>query len=118
MEDEMVIKIMARSSSDKDAVYSVEFKYENEKLTVFCTCEAGIHRQFCKHKYGLLCGDEGMLKDAAEKEKLLAVQDLVAKTKYCEMLKELGEFEKMLQQAKVKRDKAKKRLEEAMRYGM
>lgn len=114
----MVIKILAKSSSDKNAFYSVEFKYENEKLAVFCTCEAGIHRQFCKHKYGLLCGDEGMLKDAGEKEKLLAVQELVTKTKYSQMLKELGEYEEMLQQTKTKRDKAKKKLEEAMRYGM
>lgn len=114
----MVIRVIVKSSSNKDTSYPVEFRYENQKLSVFCTCEAGVHRQFCKHKLGLLSGDHAILKDPSEAMKLSEIQELVRKTKYCEMLGELSECEKILQETKSKRDNIKKRLEEAMRYGV
>jgi uncharacterized Zn finger protein len=37
--------------------YTAAFTREGEALIATCTCAAGQHHQYCKHRFGLLSGD-------------------------------------------------------------
>lgn len=37
--------------------YETTFIRDGDKLSAFCTCPAGIHGQYCKHRFGILGGD-------------------------------------------------------------
>lgn len=64
----MDITIFAKSSSQPESPYSVNFIIVDGMLRIRCSCPAGIHGQLCKHKTSFIEGDNKMLYDISQKE--------------------------------------------------
>ncbi len=64
----MDITIFAKSSSQPESPYSVNFIIVDGMLRIHCSCPAGTYGQLCKHKTSLIQGDESMLYDISQKE--------------------------------------------------
>ena len=69
----MDITIFAKSSSQPELPYCVNFTIDEGKLRVNCSCHAGTYGQLCKHKTSLVQGDESMLHDISQKELLVEI---------------------------------------------
>ena len=57
---ESIIKVKSSNSSD---TYDVSLKNYNGVISLNCTCKAGIHKLWCKHRIELLNGDVSRLVD-------------------------------------------------------
>lgn len=82
----MKTKIILKANSSSGDPYDVHFDFSDNKLTVFCNCQAGTYGKLCKHKTGLLDGDLSILFDKTDQEKLLGIIELVKKSKYTEVM--------------------------------
>lgn len=103
----MKISIKAKSSSDEP--YTVDFFIEDNKLSVFCNCRAGIFRQLCKHKIELIAGDQSRLFDESEAEQLKeleAVLSMVPELK--KTVEKIAESQKIISREQAKLKKIKK----------
>jgi hypothetical protein len=114
MNDKLLIKALS-SSGD---YYQVHFEIINDRLTVFCNCQAGIHGKLCKHKIGLLAGDFSKLYDQEEKDKLIQVQELVSKTNYYAILRTYNKVKAEVEEAQKKEAKIKAEVESAIKSGL
>lgn len=38
--------------------YTTTFKFDGVNLYAYCSCRAGEHGQYCKHRFAILQGDE------------------------------------------------------------
>jgi hypothetical protein len=110
------INIFARSSSNKP--HTVYFGTNNGKLVISCDCQAGIHRQLCKHKIAIASGDKAMLYDAAQENDLATVHSWIKKTKFSDLLAELNEALHIETEAKERVSKLKKKIGNVMNEGM
>ena len=90
------IRILAKSSGSEP--YNVDFILEDGKMKVFCNCQAGTFRDWCKHKYELLVGDVKRLYDPEQIKELKQVQEWVSTTGYQGMIEKYNnaEYEKKI----------------------
>jgi len=63
------ITLLARSGTNEP--FKVTFTKEEGKLTVTCTCPAGIHGEFCEHKFRLASNDIMMLQHPGQNSAML-----------------------------------------------
>jgi hypothetical protein len=83
------ITIFAKSSSQPELPYSVNFIIADGMLCIHCSCPAGIYGQLCKHKISFIEGDDKMLFDISQKE-ILA--DIVSTIQASPIYDELSRF--------------------------
>ena len=105
----MNITLFAKSSSQSDSPYSVNFIIADGMLRVHCSCPAGIYGQLCKHKISFIEGDDKMLHDISQKE-ILA--DIVSTIQASPVFGELSKiFKRKIEIEKIQR-KLKKELKD------
>ena len=63
------ITLLARSETNEP--FKVTFKKDEGKLTVTCTCPAGVHGEFCEHKFRLASNDIMMLQHPGQNSAML-----------------------------------------------
>ena len=114
----MDIDIFAKSSSQPESPYNVNFIIKDGLLRIHCSCPAGIYGQLCnKHKTSFIEGDFNMLYDLSQQHLL---NDIVAtidaaslKNEYLRFKNRKTEIEKIQLKLKnelknIKNDLAKK----------
>lgn len=57
----MTTKVLNVCSSSGGAAYTVVIEWDGKDLSVACNCKAGLLGDWCRHKSGLLNGDEAIL---------------------------------------------------------
>jgi len=107
---EKYIEILAKSSSS-DTPYVVRCYFEENKISVFCSCRAGDNRILCKHVRRIIAGDDSILYDINQKNELEKISNHLQKTQIPLLLSEINKSEDLLEEAKRNVDKAKKKLE-------
>lgn len=85
----MEITLFAKSSSQPELPYSVDFIIGDGMLRIHCSCPAGSFGQLCKHKTSFIEGDDKMLFDISQKE-ILA--DVVSTIQASPIYDELSKF--------------------------
>lgn len=107
-------KIFFVQSSNGLSAYKVKFQFDINRLTVHCDCPAGALDKLCKHKLGLLRGEEHFLR-GQEQQNVLEVQEWIKQSDYPRLLNELDMSELELEKLKVKILNIKKNIERLMR---
>lgn len=109
----MFISIKALSSRG-DSFYTVDFFLKHDALSVLCDCPAGEWGKFCKHKWQLLNGDESMLAEPAQSDKLAEVHKLALERGLNDLYQETERLEKkkkvLAREQKKEKDAVKKAL--------
>jgi uncharacterized Zn finger protein len=103
------IEILAKSSSS-DTPYTVKCFFEEDKVSVFCSCPAGDNRKLCKHAKYVLAGDASILYDKNQKNDLEEISHRLQKTQIPSLLTDINKSEKLLEETKRNLEKAKKNL--------
>jgi len=112
----MKISIQAKSSNGEYS-YTVDFIKEDDLLTSFCSCPAGILGKSCKHKIQLLLGDVTMLENSSDAELLLELKKWVDASSFYQMHHALTQIESQISALKKEVKKEKKNLELKMKKG-
>ena len=113
MSTQITIKVISSSGN----FYEVLFENSKDLLTMFCNCQAGIYGKICKHKIGILAGDTSMLFDQKEISKLNQILELVKKSNYYDILRELNGIRTEIDKLQTKEKKLKAKMESAMKSG-
>jgi hypothetical protein len=87
----MNISILAKSSSQPESPYNVNFIIKDGILRIYCSCPAGTHGQLCKHKTSFIEGDYNMLYDISQQQ---LMNDIVATIKASPLNNEYSKFAK------------------------
>jgi uncharacterized Zn finger protein len=90
MEVAAVKEIQVSAKSSSGGSYKVTFTLKGDELSIKCSCMAGQMGQNCKHVYGLVIGDDAMLYDFREKDRLPEIADMVNKSNLMPTLNELN----------------------------
>ena len=94
----MEITILAKSSSDPNFPYSVNFTFVDDLIRVHCNCPAGNREILCKHKIGFISNDNKMLHCPSDEKLLSQVQEILNNTslptEYSKFSKRIKEIEK------------------------
>lgn len=114
----MKAKINLQVISSAGEPHDVYFDFSDNKLVVFCNCQAGIHGKLCKHKTGLLDGDSSILFDKSDQNRLEQIHELVRKTKYVEILSSYNLLKKEIEEAQKKERKFREQIEHALKSGI
>jgi len=61
-----MIKEFEVNNTAKDDTYIVTFKFEDDKTSINCTCQAGWSKMLCKHRLNLIDGDYSGLVNQSE----------------------------------------------------
>lgn len=109
------IVLKAKSSSGEP--YDVLFEI-GENIMVRCNCKAGIFGKLCKHKIGLLAGDEKILSDPSQINKLKELMEVIRKSEYPTIETGLYEAKKAVDMAKKAEAKIKRSVEAALKEGI
>lgn len=113
----MKISIKAKSSSDDP--YTVDFFIADNKLSVFCNCQAGIFRKLCKHKTELIAGDQSRLFDESEAVKLKELETFLSKApEIGKTAGKIAESEKNIRREQAKLKKIKKEFSIKLKEGI
>jgi len=73
----MEINLLAKSSSQTELSYQVNFNFLDGVLFINCSCPAGNFGQLCKHKIAFIEGDHDMLYDESQHQLLKDVIGLI-----------------------------------------
>jgi hypothetical protein len=100
------VLISVKSSSNPDEPYTINFIREDGKVSVFCSCPAGIRGQLCKHKTGLIENNEALLFDAEEVASLVTAHQLIMGTSMLDVYQDFKERKDAIeaQQKKLKKE--------------
>lgn len=113
----MKLTIQAKSSGQEP--YNVEFLVEEDRLSVYCNCQAGNFGKLCKHKTELLAGDASRLFDETEVSKLEQLKSLVARApEITQLANEIAETEKIIRRKQARVKQAKKEFERKLKQGV
>jgi hypothetical protein len=114
----MKTKIILRANSSSGDPYDVHFDFSDNKLTVFCNCQAGIYGKICKHKTGLLDGNLSILFDKTDEKTLLQVVEFVEKSKYKEVMSAYNLIKKEIEEMQKKEKTIKGHIELMLKTGI
>ena len=106
------IEIFVKSSSGDP--YTVKFYFDENKISAFCSCPAGIYHMLCKHVMRLISDDDSILYDKSQKVFMKQISSYMQKTNIPSLLCELNESEMLLDKARQEVKKAKKNIEKAI----
>jgi len=110
------IHLKAKSSSGGS--YDVAFSNENGILAVSCSCKAGAYHKLCKHKTGLLNGDEAMLDNPNEVAALREIREWLSQSSYAGLLAEYESVKKQTEEMKKKETRLRGRVERVLTEGI
>jgi hypothetical protein len=89
--------------------YEVEFKKENNNLSAFCNCPAGVNRLYCKHRLNIMMGlDIGIV--SQNKGDARRIKTWLVGTDVEKALNDVAEKEEIFERVKQELSVAKKRL--------
>jgi hypothetical protein len=100
----MTTKEFSVYSSDGVSTYTVVVKWNGNDLSVACDCKAGLLGDWCRHKSGVLNGQEAIL---ANKCNLIDVLQWVKASPVCAAMSEIHVAEKQQREAEASLKKAK-----------
>ena len=112
MGTENYIEVFVKSSSGDP--YTVKFYLDENEISAFCSCSAGVYRMLCKHIMHLISDDDSILYDKSQKKLMKQISSHLQKTTIPSLLCELNESEILLKRAQQKAKKAKKNIEKAI----
>jgi len=112
MDTDNTVEIFVKSSSGDP--YTVRFYIDENKISAFCSCPAGVYRMLCKHIMRIINGDDSILFESKQKELLLKIVSHLQHTNIPFLLSQLNESEILLENAKKNVKEAKKNLEKAI----
>ncbi len=104
-------KTLLALSSDGVSSYKVVFRLEKGKCMVECTCPASAVGRFCRHKLGLLAGDDKVLWSPKQKPELEELQLWIRDSRVPKLIAQLKEAEKDLERMKKKLAELKREIE-------
>lgn len=110
------LRIKAKSSSGEP--YELVFARTDDRLTIFCPCQAGVYGKLCKHKIGLLQNDNDMLYSDDETAKLNKLQTWIKASELSKLLQDYDQIKMELEALKQKEQKHRRKLEESMKIGI
>jgi hypothetical protein len=114
------LTIPARSSSG-DKVYYVTFTFQGNRMSVKCDCPAGRFGKFCKHKFGLLKGNDYWLHDDADDADLAAFHEIsawVQKSDYMPYIFKNSKLQRALDEAEANMKDFRSELADVMKSGL
>jgi len=103
------VTIFAKSSSQPETPYNVDFIINDGMLSVHCSCPAGMYGQLCKHKTAFIEGDTTMLYDISQQGLL---SDIFSKIKDSFLFHEHSKFLKRKMEIEKTQRKLKEELKE------
>ena len=112
MDNENYIEILAKSSSGDP--YTVRFQLNENDLSAFCSCPAGIYLRLCKHIIQIISDDDSILYDSSQKRLMKQINTQLQKTNIPSLLSELKKSEALLINAQQRAKEAKINLEKAI----
>ena len=107
-------KTLLALSSDGVTSYKVVFRRETSKLIVVCSCPAGEMGRLCRHKLGLLAGDNDMLSSPKHVPDLEEVQSWIKGSRFPTLIVQLKETEIEMARTKKRLSELKREIEEQM----
>ncbi len=113
----MRVILTAKSGTNPEEPYYVTFSVKDGKLTVFCDCQAGIHRNICKHKIGLSMLEASWLHDSSQFEQLNKAHSLVLQSELSNLLPEYIEIMRQRDEINKSFKRIKKKVADAMKDG-
>jgi uncharacterized Zn finger protein len=104
-------------SSDGSTVYVVSVDRQGDNVLSACTCKASEYGQLCKHKIGILSGQDGLLEssDGDARVKLNELVSQIADTECANYVAEYLSSVAGFEEQKKRRDRAKKNLEKTLK---
>jgi hypothetical protein len=108
----MPTKVLSVHSSDGVATYTVIVKWDGKDLSVGCDCKAGSLGDWCRHKSGILNGEDAIL---AAKEDLTDVLQWVKASPVHTAMSNIQSAEIQQKEAEVEFKKAKAKVQAAKR---
>jgi len=117
----MDINIFAKSSSQPESPYKVNFIIKDGLLHIYCSCPAGAYGQLCKHKSSFIDGDYNMLYDISQQQLLNDIVTTInaspIKNKYLRFKNRKMEIEKIQRKLKKELKEIKKDLAMKLQNG-
>ncbi|HIP68952.1 MAG TPA: hypothetical protein EYH06_10265 [Chromatiales bacterium] len=104
------ITFLVKGSSPEP--YRVTFTKKNSNLNAFCTCPAGEHGQYCKHRFAIMAGDNKAV-ISPNKNQAMVVKSWLSGSDVEEALMKLAEAEHEYDKAKRRLSAAKKSIAKA-----
>ena len=109
MGTENYIEVFVKSSSGDP--YTVKFYLDENEISAFCSCSAGVYRMLCKHIMHLISDEDSILYDKSQKKLMKQIGTHLQKTTIPSLLSELNKSEALLRKAQQRAKKAKINLE-------
>ena len=109
-------EFLAKSSSGEP--YKVVFYFKEDVLTARCGCQAGKHRQLCKHIVALLNSDVAILYDSAQAKELSVIDNFVKQVGCRELIMQYADIAKEMEVLDKKKKTLKKRIGLIMKEGI
>ena len=103
------------TSTDGLSIYKIEAHFEDEKLNLYCSCQAGLLGKLCKHKLAIAGNDWSKVAKETSPESQEYVKSWVSLSGYEQLVVALANAEKAEQEAKANVVKLKKRIEKMMK---
>lgn len=117
----MELIILAKSSSNPEP-YSVQVKWDKNKLSIFCNCPAGELGKLCKHKFSILSNNIDILYNKKQINDLIKINEWVQLSSYPKLLLMLNqaeiEKEDLIKRAKDNYSSIKHKIEKLLKEGM
>lgn len=116
------VEVFVKSSSDPNVIYQVTFTYYNDKISVDCSCTAGLNDRNCKHKTALILNDPSMCVDDSDIKRLNRIHEQpeikLLTNHYHKFLADLEEIEKEQKLIRNKVDRIKRSYAISLRDGV
>lgn len=114
MKQRRTLSLLAKASS-QPTPYGVTFYFEPKGITVWCECAAGEFGKWCKHKIGMLRGDESLLAKPSQISLLNELRAIIASSDYPALLSEFDMAEAELAKAQDRVKKLRSAIEKKMK---
>ncbi len=105
----MDINLFAKSSSQPDSSYNINFSIKAGVLRIHCSCPAGTRGQLCKHKPSFIEGDFNMLFDNSQQQ---LMNDIVATIKTSPLNSEYSKYATRKNEIEILQQKLKNELKD------
>jgi hypothetical protein len=104
-------------NSERTGMYEVVFEKQEGKLSVSCTCLAGMNGKICRHRLALLGGNDSVLVGSSQLPNWRIAHAWVNASAFPDLLKDLEGAESAYEDAKRLVEKIRRRVQLAMNHG-
>jgi len=108
--------IHAKSSTGDS--HDVVFRVTAGRLFVTCSCQRGQRKQLCDHVLAFLRGDESMLYDRSEAQRLSDVTALARRSGYADYARRISAQKRLVENESEKLRTSETELEDALSNGL